>query len=253
VSGMSRLSVRRGEGKSIRFCGFPIINAEPSLYRAPPSTSTHPAVTTLVLEKKFRLFDKNDLPALQSAYSSSLWNDDPGEGEKMEWATECDVGTLVWMAMKDVSKEMGFDKMLKFVRELKKFSTKPDFFVFFQGPVGAVEVKKPGVGILNDASVLGEVFDQLMHLKNEGMVAAPFVLLSSYCEWRVCWLNDVESNLLAEKECSLHGDCGVSALHPEVATPQRAGKEISPESSPERHTEKVVLGDVSMRLSNYYI
>jgi hypothetical protein len=142
----------------------------------------------------------------------------------------------------------------KWVRQLahvhsrgEEVSTQPDFSVYVGGPVGAVEVKKPKAGILDDVNVLGEVFDQLMHLKNEWMVVAPFVLLTSYCEWRVCWLNDTESNALAGKECSLQSGDGCAALHPGVATPQKSAEEdSSPKSSPERHSQKVELGEVNV-------
>ena len=234
----SKLSI---EVKSIRMCGFPVMNVEPSLSKAPPSTSVHFPVTATVLGK-FCCFDKKDLPPLPQEYSSLLWNL-PEKGETMEWATESDIGNVVWMAMVDVYREMGFNKFLKIARELKKFFTKPDFYLYVQEPVGGVEVKKPAHGILDDVNVLGEVFDQLMHLKNESGIKSPFVLVTSYMEWRVCWLNDEESNSLAGKKCVFGLGEGLE-LHPEVDTPQKSGQDNSPESSPERHAQKVDLGKV---------
>lgn len=122
------------------------------------------------------------------------------------------------------------------VREVK-FFWEPDLTVKAEGPVGAEETKKDITNI--DERVVGEVFDQLMYLKHYWMIRAPFVILSSYKHWRVCWLNDSESNKLAAEECSIVRSDDVGMATPSKQTQQ----DKSPPTSPEHHNEAVDLGN----------
>jgi hypothetical protein len=219
--------------KSIRHHGFPALG-QMKISDAPSSTSSHYPVTSLA-KGEFCMMDQQDLPLV--AKGSILWSYLEGPNLR-EFCTEADIGFVVRMALENILKEVGFS--LSLVAEMKKFFTKPDFFVEVELPVGAVEVKKPG-SVLGNRLVLGEVFDQLMHLKNEWMISAPFVLLTTYNEWRVCWLNDEESNALAGKECFYPKQ---EEVHPGVDTPKKAGQAKSPPSSPERHNQRISLGKV---------
>jgi hypothetical protein len=230
--------------KTVRSHGFRPLTGIASVSAAPPSTSSHFPVAEIV-EGVFRSVSFEALPPVSPDVGAACWASD--NKQPLQWASEADIGYFVRRVMEDIFQELGLKSSMVFVAEVKKFFTKPDFFLKVQGPVGAIEVKKPygddsrRGSILADAGVLGEVFDQLMHLKNEWMVAAPFVLVTSYNEWRVCWLNDDASNALAAKECVF---ASIEQVHPEVSTPAKAGERKSPESSPERHFATVSLGEV---------
>ena len=128
------------------------------------------------------------------------------------------------------------------VREKQGFSWEPDLTVLADvNPIGGIEVKKE-LSSQESNTVVGEVFDQLMHFKHHWGIKAPFVILTSYRHWRVCWLDDPESNYLASSICDL------SAQSPgQTATPVKTKNATvkSPPSSPEHHSEKVDLGKVS--------
>ena len=49
-------------------------------------------------------------------------------------------------------------------------------------------------------NILGEVYDQLMHLHSIFRVKTPFAILTSFEQWRICWLDTVESNWLARTQ-----------------------------------------------------
>ena len=42
-------------------------------------------------------------------------------------------------------------------------------------------------------NILGEVYDQLMHLHSIFRVDTPFAILTCYNQWRICWLNEPDS------------------------------------------------------------
>src|SRR3989338_1442373 len=64
-----------------------------------------------------------------------------------------------------------------------------------RGPVGFCGVKKPvfgkdGTSPLDDANVLGQAYTYASELRAMHGVKWPFVLLTTFTEWRVVWLND---------------------------------------------------------------
>jgi hypothetical protein len=126
------------------------------------------------------------------------------------------------------------------VRETKGFSWELDLTFFADGnPIGGIEVKKE-LSSQENRTVIGEIFDQLMHFKYHWGIKAPFVILTSYKRWRVCWLNDTESNELASRTCAL------SAQSPrQTATTESNSTAKSPPSCPEHRSEEIDLGEVS--------
>lgn len=159
-------------------------------------------------------------------------------------ATEGEIVQWVNAALADVFAE-AFDKFeLKAVCWKEGFFIEPDLTIFCNNfPIGCVEVKKQVS--LSDANVIGEVFDQLMHLKQHWLIACPFSILTSYTEWVICWLNEPGSMQLAQEECALTCTSESIAM-PE--TPVKIGSvkgETSPPQSPEHHADvHVDLGEV---------
>lgn len=61
-------------------------------------------------------------------------------------------------------------------------------------PIGVVEVKKSGVDIMSNRKVHGQLADYLLQLKTFHGMDSPFGIVTNYREWRICWLDDEESN-----------------------------------------------------------
>jgi hypothetical protein len=67
-------------------------------------------------------------------------------------------------------------------------------------PIGTIEGKQPGDVAMSHLNILGEVYDQLMHLHSLFRVKTPFAILTSFEQWRICWLDTAESNKLARAQ-----------------------------------------------------
>ncbi len=94
------------------------------------------------------------------------------------------------------------------------FSVRPDLWVLtlFGAPVGVVDVKKPdivektdGEMILDQPTVLGELYDFMLQLPNFYGVKPVFGILATIDTWRICWLpsETVATDKEAGKEESL--------------------------------------------------
>jgi hypothetical protein len=84
------------------------------------------------------------------------------------WSTEACIVSLASLALEDIMFECGLSALLEIVPEVGLFEVRPDMLIVRVGglPVGVVEVKKPGVGVLDDKRVLGELYDYMKHLPN---------------------------------------------------------------------------------------
>jgi hypothetical protein len=84
--------------------------------------------------------------------------------------------------------------------EVQIFWIHPDIYIVATAsgiPKGIVEVRKAGEIAMTNEFIAGEVFDHMMHLRSLFGVRQVFAILTSYDEWRVCWLPEDESNKLA--------------------------------------------------------
>jgi hypothetical protein len=96
-------------------------------------------------------------------------------------------------------------------------------------PVGVVEVKKPGPGVLEDERVLGELFDYMKHLPNFYGTREVIGILTTYREWRVCWLDNEETRTLVARSATISDEREEEA----VRTPKKPSIDGEPkESSP---------------------
>ena len=79
---------------------------------------------------------------------------------------------------------------------------RPDFMLILVNghPIGTVKGKQPGDVAIVHPNILGKVYDQLVHLSSLFCVSTPFAILTSYEEWRICWLDDRTSNELARTD-----------------------------------------------------
>ena len=102
--------------------------------------------------------------------------------------------------MKDVLRYMGVEGEVRIREEVEIMRNRPDFMLILVNghPIGTIEGKQPGLRAMTHPNILGEVYDQLVHLRSIFRVDHPFAILTSYEEWRICWLNDNERYELTE-------------------------------------------------------
>jgi len=144
---------------------------------------------------------------------SRCWDDYNDETGYVSYASENDVAGLVSGLVKDISKAMGIG--FETFTEIGAFGLRPDVWVVTWNmmPVGVIEVKKPeedeicsdGESVLDELTVLGELYDFQMQLPNFYGVRPAFGILTTFECWRVCWIPeaDVDVDNIAETSESL--------------------------------------------------
>lgn len=60
-------------------------------------------------------------------------------------------------------------------------------------PIGTMKGKQPGKVAMSRKFILGEVFDQLLHLA----LCSALTILTSFEDWRICWLDSDTSHAIA--------------------------------------------------------
>ena len=97
---------------------------------------------------------------------SFVWSTAAASRGRLFCATEADVGYHVRNALQEVITALRLP--LSIFMEVEVASVRPDIYVIRTAsglPVGTVEVKKPGHLAMTHERILGEVFDQMMHLR----------------------------------------------------------------------------------------
>lgn len=112
----------------------------------------------------------------------------------IQYSSESDLQSYVRSLMKDMVTAIGFQDSISIISERGIASFRADFWVVLQGgiPIGAIEVKLPGVNVLNEPRVLGQIFDYMLRLRNYYGIRQVFGLVTTFEEWRVVWLPDTD-------------------------------------------------------------
>ena len=150
------------------------------------------------------------------AAPSSTWLNAESTG-KFGWTTESDVQFKVRLVFGDICASTDLKGHLEFHNELSVFGTAPDMWVMsVRGrPVGVVEVKKPGRGILDKPEVAGQMYDYLKRLRSFYGLKHVFGIATTYVEWRLFWLPDAATDAAAAA-------CSPATLTDEGPRPQEA-------------------------------
>jgi hypothetical protein len=158
-----------------------------------PKEAQHASVCKI--QKEFKPL----LDIVVATISSRIWKEVCSDNTLGGFANEADVVHFVKNVLEDALQAAGMFDLLRVVPEVEVLRVRPGFMiVFINGrPIGAVEVKQPSRNAMLQDNILGEVFDQLMHLRSVFGVNTPFAILTSYDKWRICWLDDDASNKLA--------------------------------------------------------
>ena len=127
------------------------------------------------------------------------WMSAQKSGGVLPWATESDVQYIARLVFEDICDCTGLASHLQFHNELSVFGTAPDMWVMtVRGrPIGVVEVKKPGRGILDNAEVAGQMYDYLKRLRSFYGLKHAFGIATTYAEWRLFWLQDAATDAAA--------------------------------------------------------
>lgn len=111
------------------------------------------------------------------------------------FSSEADVNSFVKAVVLDVLDALGVREEVTIRMEVEVMRNRPDFMVIVVDghPIGTIEGKQPSDEAMHHGNILGEVYDQLQHLRSVFRVDVPFAILTSYNEWRICWLDDDKS------------------------------------------------------------
>jgi hypothetical protein len=162
-----------------------------------PSIPTEEQHATATL--KIALFSTlSDLKELRCP-KTNLWNRLTEKGNLGGYSNEAGVNQYVHLAIDDILEALGIREKVIIRAEVEVMRNRPDFMLILMDghPIGTIEGKQPGDFAMTHANILGEVYDQLMHLHSIFRVKTPFAILTSYEQWRICWLDKGESNDLA--------------------------------------------------------
>ena len=142
------------------------------------------------------------------------------------FSSEADVNSFVKAVLLDVLNALDVREEVTIRMEVEVMRNRPEFMVIVVDghPIGTVEGKQPGEEAMHHGNILGEVYDQLQHLRSVFRVDVPFAVLTSYNEWRICWLDDDESN---ERASSAE-----IPQHDSYRTPSKTKRDANSEDSP---------------------
>jgi hypothetical protein len=138
------------------------------------------------------LSDLGELPYPET----NIWNRLIAEkGNLGGYSSEADVNSYVKMVIEDILEALGIRGKVTIRAEVEVMRNRPDFMLILVNghPIGTIEGKQPGKDAMEHPNILGEVYDQLMHLHSIFRVNTPFAILTCYNQWRICWLNEPDS------------------------------------------------------------
>ena len=167
--------------------------------------TSNPSVPTDDQHKPARLITINRFSTLSDLTDfrypkTNIWNQVLDEtGTLGGYSNEAGVNSHVERVITDILESLGIRGRVIIRAEVEVMGIRPDFMLILADghPIGTVEGKQPGKIAMHNPNILGEVYDQLMHLSSIFRVDNPFAILTSYEEWRICWLNLPATNELA--------------------------------------------------------
>jgi hypothetical protein len=174
--------------------------SETTKFTSNPSVPTEDqhAAATLKIATFSTLSDMKELPCPKT----NLWNRLTEKGNLGGYSNKAGVNQFVRLAIEDILEALGIRDKVTIRAEVEVMRNRPDFMLILVNghPIGTIEGKQPGDVAMSHLNILGEVYDQLMHLHSIFRVKTPFAILTSFEQWRICWLDTAESNELARSQ-----------------------------------------------------
>ena len=192
---------RADERRSVRDA-LPALGKYPFLSLMELCTSTG-LCEALFVEGNFPVVEDTGSPRKQ--YTSMIWNSNSLRREgALRWSTLGSICQIISDVFKDVTRECNLNS-LWVMQEMGMFELHRNIWLVYLSntPVGVMVVKKPDDGVLENEIVMGEVYDYLMHLHNYHGLDQMIGIVTTYREWRVCWLDTNETNALVHKPVSI--------------------------------------------------
>lgn len=196
----------------------------PNLTRSPPSVpreDDHASCKRIVRDFPFTAAEAESI----SSASNTLWRKAltrPTGGRRYLLY----IVYFVRRFMEDILFALGLS--LDFNAEVTIKHIRPDLCVLLLGMymVGVVEVKKPGHNVLLEATVLGELLDQMLLVEGFYGMGPVIGILTTGDEWVVSWF-PVDQQVLEEHE---------SKSEAPFSTPVKPTPRAGPESQAARHS-----------------
>ncbi len=132
-----------------------------------------------------------DIPWDPQRKGSTIWSY-AADGNLRDWGSETDLQTAVKIVLGDIIYALGLAGMIKCYQELSIFKLRADIWVVVHStgvPVGVVDVKRPGKGIMDSEQVHGQIYDYMMRLRSFHGLRHVFGIVSTYNQWRVYWFD----------------------------------------------------------------
>ncbi len=152
-------------------------------------SENHAHVPALFEEKAFVLLP--DLTILPE--QSSVWA--THHNNQLKWHSESDIQGFVRQALGDIIAAAGLQNRIELANELGVVDLRVDIWLVLTNgvPIGVVEVKKPGKTVMNSPNLFGQIFDYMLQLQAFHGLSTPFGIVTTFQQWRVCWLPDGDS------------------------------------------------------------
>jgi len=109
------------------------------------------------------------------------------------YSNEADVNSHVQKVIVDILEVLDLREKVTICAEVEVMRNRPDFMLILVNG-HPIEGKQPSRAAMEHPNILGEVYDQLLHLHSIFRVDNPFAILTCYEQWRICWLDELESN-----------------------------------------------------------
>jgi hypothetical protein len=106
------------------------------------------------------------------------------------WSNEESIKLFVSEVIHDVLRALDLSSKVEVHNELSITGLKPDVWLVKIGgaPIGVIEVKCPGVDVLSNPKVLGQIAMYVQMLKHSFGVKYPLGIVTTYTDWRAVWL-----------------------------------------------------------------
>ena len=143
-----------------------------------PTEGQH-AAARLHVSSFMALSDLGELPYPKT----NIWNHVISEtGTLGGYSNEAGVNKFVERVIEDILEALGIRGKVTIRAEVEVMRNRPDFMLILVNghPIGTIECKQPGKDAMEHPNILGEVYDQLMHLHSIFRVNTPFAILTCY-------------------------------------------------------------------------
>ena len=167
---------------------FPSISRQGTLHDAVISNSY--AAVKMFEEKNFSPLTSIEVGKIKAKTSALL-----SRGQDQSYFSEADVVTCCNSYIWDIVKACDLEEFLSVNRETNIFSCKPDICVinYMEVPIGAFEVKKPTVDLMNNVLLMGRLFDYMMMVRSFSGLKCVFGVITDFNTWRICWFPDCDA------------------------------------------------------------